>query len=715
MRSITFIYLKYLLYSMVEFGTGYNMPMDREYGHHGHAHDHAGSDRSPASNSTNDVNVGIKDLGMSLAVGPVPNVPAIGAKLRAGMKTLEIGFTGSGKGNAQQQTPEYYGEAQRRALQELGKANEVNFTTHASFGIQGLAGMDQQGNFSKSSKNFSIQEIRRAIEFAGDVAHGGPVVVHTGEFQRPIMGADWNQEGEFAGKFKMYEDEQERESHFVVDTRNGRLIQEARKNRKVSRPVWLQAEQDDSEQGVKKGDYVDYWGKKVSRSERVPIYNKEKGEFETQQYDWKDLQQEADKMSKEAQQDWERWRKASQEERKKIEEESQWGRFLKESISKKDIKVRPEEAYIIASLETSAGNARGWALNYSGDFQENIDHIKKLRKAKEFYKQIEDTSNPEEKERLKRQVGDLVPGLVPMDAKYPTDIIKRQLEHFENRIKQSREGAASQFAQAEEAMETIKHVQSAETYALEEAYDSYAQAGIAAMKQSEKMERKGILKKPITVAMENLFPESFGSHPDELIDLVLSSRKKMAERLQTEQRLSAEDAKRKAEQHITATLDTGHINIWRKYWKGDPNNTIEQNDKEFNTWIVKKTAEMAKNRVIGHVHLDDNYGYHDDHLAPGEGNTPITEMIKALKDNGYKGELIVEPGADWTTDLSGFHSVMKTWKLFGSPVYGAGQSMRGRGWSSIGSYMGMNQPPYFVFGSYSPSEDWTLWSGVPLE
>src|SRR3989338_1516469 len=175
---------------MVEFGTGYQMPMDREYGQQAHAHDH--SHTSPSNNSTNDVGVGIKDLGMSLALGPVPNVPAIGAKLRAGMKTLEIGFTGAGKGSGQSQTPEYYGEAQRRALQELGKANEVNFTTHASFGIQGLAGMDQQGNFSKSSKNFSIQEIRRAIEFAGDVAHGGPVVVHIGEFQRPIMGADWN-------------------------------------------------------------------------------------------------------------------------------------------------------------------------------------------------------------------------------------------------------------------------------------------------------------------------------------------------------------------------------------------------------------------------------------------------------------------------------------------------------------------------------------------
>ena len=35
---------------------------------------------------------------MSLVVGPVKDVPAIGAKLRAGMKTLEIGFTGFGKG-----------------------------------------------------------------------------------------------------------------------------------------------------------------------------------------------------------------------------------------------------------------------------------------------------------------------------------------------------------------------------------------------------------------------------------------------------------------------------------------------------------------------------------------------------------------------------------------------------------------------------------------
>ena len=59
---------------------------------------------------------------------------------------------------------------------------------------------------------------------------------------------------------------------------------------------------------------------------------------------------------------------------------------------------------------------------------------------------------------------------------------------------------------------------------------------------------------------------------------------------------------------------------------------------------------------------------------------------------------------------------MKTWKLFDSPVYGVGAGMRGRGWGSLGEgYLGVAHPPYFVFGGYSPSEEWTLWSGVPLE
>ncbi len=710
---------------MVEFGSGYHMLMDREYGHQAHAHDH--SQASPSNNSTNDVGVGIKDFGMSLALGPVPNVPAVGAKLRAGMKTLEIGFTGSGKGSGQSQTPEYYGKAQRIALEEIGKANEVNFTTHASFGIQGLAGADQRGNFSKSAKEFTLQEIRRAIEFAGDVAKGGPVVVHTGEFHRPVTGADWNQEGEDAGKFRMFEKEKEQETFGVVDRRLGNLIVEAHKNKAVSKPVWLTAKAgeeyedfDGKKRTAQKGEpiYVDYLGKQVHRYGRVPVFNKEKQEFEVKQYDWKEIGEQAKEMEAEAREEFKNWKKVSSQEKAEIETKSMWVRFLREDIvdPEKEIKIRPEEAYVVAALETQIGNAKGWAYNYSRDFDEHVENVKKLRKALEFYEKLETETDEEERWKLKRQAESLAGGLVPSDAKMPSEIIRRQLGTFESHIKQAQESAASQFAQAAEQMETIRHIQSAETFALEEAYDSYAQAGISAMRQSEKMQRAGKLKKPIAIAMENLFPESYGAHPDELIKLVLESRKKMEQVLQEKYKISQKEAHEKAQQHITATIDTGHVNMWRKYWVGNPNKTIESNDKDFDEWVVKKMGEMAKKDVVGHVHLDDNYGYHDDHLAPGEGNAPINKMVKALKDNGYKGELIVEPGADWTTDVSGFSSVMKTWKLFGSPVYGAGSGMRGRGWGSLGEgYLGVGHPPYFVFGGYSPSEDWTLWSGVPLE
>ena len=43
------------------------------------------------------------------------------------------------------------------------------------------------------SKNYSLDELKRAIKFASDVGQGGPVVVHTGEFSRPIVDAAWNQ------------------------------------------------------------------------------------------------------------------------------------------------------------------------------------------------------------------------------------------------------------------------------------------------------------------------------------------------------------------------------------------------------------------------------------------------------------------------------------------------------------------------------------------
>lgn len=715
---------------MVEFGTGYLMPMDREYGHHAHAHD-AGS---PREGSTNDIGLNIGDFGMSLGLGPVPNVQAIKSKLYAGSKKLEFVFTGSQKGSGQGQTPEMYGLKQRQALEEIGKANRVDFTTHATVGVYGLAGMDQRGNFSKQSKNMSLQEIKRAIEFASDVGRGGPVVVHTGEFHRPIVDAEWNtQEGDpWKSKFRMYTDEEGKTSYAVVDTRTGGLVQEARKNRKVARPVWNRYEegsevweknegqeyQDGAGNSIKPGDYIDYHGNRLDPEKRVPKYDYEKGTFLTRQMDWEDISKEAVEMTTRAREIWRKWKKGdlSDEEFNR----SYWTRF-KEVKEEEEIKIRPEEAYIISTFETNAANSRGWAHYYGAGFKDSVESVQKLRKAYELYKRIEEATDEEDKWKLQMQISSLrLPGgLVPQDVKFPSEIIKDQLLQQEGHLKQNQEASSAQWSQAEESMETIRNIESAETYAFKEACDAYAEAAISAMQHSDKLQKEGKLKKPLAIAMENLFPESYGAHPDELIKLVHGSRERMANMLK-QRGMVEEQARKEANEHITATFDTGHLNMWRKYWKGDENKSMKQNDEEYNQWMLQKIGKMVDADIVGHVHLDDNYGYHDDHLAPGEGNAPIKEMVELLKKKGYKGELIIEPGADYTTDVSGFHSVMKTWRMFNSPVYGAMSGGGGMGsrrnWSQVGyGWFGQNDPPYFVFGGYSPSEDWTLWSGVPLE
>jgi hypothetical protein len=254
--------------------------------------------------------------------------------------------------------------------------------------------------------------------------------------------------------------------------------------------------------------------------------------------------------------------------------------------------------------------------------------------------------------------------------------------------------------------------------------------------------------------MENIFPERFGGHPQEFKWLIKEARNKMVEMLTTpeielgmsykgkealkktnmegelelqkqanpwfQRGMSKVQAEKVAATHIKGTLDTGHMNLWRKYFQPKMGASAEQNEVEFKKWYLKNVEDLAKEGLIGNVHLTDDYGYQDDHLAPGQGNTPVKEVVSILQKNGYKGALTVEPGADASTDLSDVHGLMKTWRHFGSSIYGAGGSPAGGGgkqtWGQVQySYFGQNQPPYFVFGSYSPSNDWTLWSQTPME
>src|SRR3989344_343273 len=96
-----------------------------------------------------EVNLGVKDIGMSVPMGiSAANVAGIYSKIRMGTGNIEIQFPGYRSGSRNAMTPEMFGEDQRQAIRELSLANEVKFTTHASFGLMGLMGRDERGNFS---------------------------------------------------------------------------------------------------------------------------------------------------------------------------------------------------------------------------------------------------------------------------------------------------------------------------------------------------------------------------------------------------------------------------------------------------------------------------------------------------------------------------------------------------------------------------------------
>ena len=186
--------------------------------------------------------------------------------------------------------------------------------------------------------------------------------------------------------------------------------------------------------------------------------------------------------------------------------------------------------------------------------------------------------------------------------------------------------------------------------------------------------------------------------------------------------LRLQEAEKLANIHLKATIDTGHLNLWRKYYLQDPNLSPEKNEERFKKWMYGHIENLAKKGMVGNIHLTDNLGYEDEHLSPGQGNAPVKEILKIMKAHGYKGPITVEPGAAATTDEGDFYGLMQTWRYMGSSVYGAGIGgpirMGGpnRAWTDVqSSYFGQVVPPYFIFGSYAPSNDWTLWSGVPLE
>ncbi|MCK4521855.1 MAG: sugar phosphate isomerase/epimerase [Nanoarchaeota archaeon] len=698
---------------MVVFQTAYSTPMDREYtGNHV-------ADVKPSANIEEPV-FPVNEIGQTVTEGRQFGtfIQTATAAIRTGAGKIEL-QPGVG-GGEEAAGMENYGKDARETLREVAKVNEVTFTSvHTPAGsVANLSGFNpQQGSFSDEFRKKELDEVKSAIKFAAEAAQGGAVVVHTGEFQRTMFDAPWNKDK----KFTAYEEEEEKAVKHLVDKRTGNVIGEIRLNQVVPWTKWNKAESDytdSKDQHVGKGDYIDYENNKVGRSERVPEFNKETGTFEVEEARWDTFVKEAEELNKE------------------------------KGVKPGDVNyVTPQEAFLYATTETQEKIAKGYAMNYGYRAKYFFEDLKKLKKAKEFYEKLE-KSIPEE-ERWKIMIQDeglqgmrIAPGLIPNETKNPTEVLDKAIREANEQIEQSRDMVTGQMQQALQQKIQRENVTTTEKYAKQKTMQGYAEAGIESMRQTK---YNPYAKRDIFVAPENIFPEmGYGSHPEELIELVKTARKAMVERL-TEKEIekssgridsktgeevmtkvnnpfyegiSKEQAKKLAERHIKATLDTQHMGMWFNNFKPLKGETTEKRRERFNGWFMDEVKKMEKDNIIGNIHIVDSIGGSHQHLPAGQGDLPVVEAIKYLKSKGYDGYMNSE--AHGEERFGAGRIMVETWRAFGSPISGSGYGPPGTGfgpsWGSVQhGYFGRTYPPNFIFGAYSPSNEWTLWSEVPME
>ncbi|MBI2574592.1 sugar phosphate isomerase/epimerase [Candidatus Woesearchaeota archaeon] len=611
------------------------------------------------------------DIGISAP--PMQNqLEALQAKIRQGAMRVELGFMGRGKGSMGQgsTTPEMYGLEERRDMKELAKFNKVILTTHSTPAIGNVSGLTEQG-FNEMAREQAFNEIRRAIDFAADVTQGGAVVLHTGEFQRPL----YDNYPDFAmnpaetdvGHRMHPESERKKAVFHVVDERTGQVIP-IRTDQPVPLPVW-------KKDG--KGNYVmDEYGERVPETETDPA-------------------NPATVRYKMAPREWSYF----------VEESSRWNREHSDQAPR-----NAELQYFIEQNDMQRLQFKSLSKFYGGieEVEETKKSLEKVKKALTFYEELEKNTPPEDLWKLKQQSGTHpeMRGLIPPDdPRLPTQILKDLKTNYESLLQRRIYSELSYTQQARDIEERQKYIKPIKEYAIQKSADTIARAGLFAMQKSEQMKTP----EPIFVAPENIFPETYGSHPQELRSLIVAARKSMAQELEKRHGYDSQHAAELAQQHIKATFDIGHGYTWRKYFIGDPDKSIAENDTSFKRWLLDEVEKLARDKIIGHIHVSDNFGYEDEHVDPGMGRAPIKEFVERMKAHGIKN-VIVEPAHQ------DFRAMLGGWRHFGSSIYGVARP-GGDTWSDVWrSYFGQTAPPYFIYGESAPDpESWVLWSGTRME
>ena len=596
---------------------------------------------------------------------------SIQARIRQGAQAVELGFLGTGKGSAGQSsfTPGTVGIPERQAIRDVAKVNDVKISSvHASMKIQGLAGFDGRGEFSEAKRSQDMEEVKRTIDFAGDVTDGGAIVVHTGEFPYSVQ----DQHGKTPFKTKSGKEIKfsegyataQRAPKYLVNTKSGKIVD-----------------------SIAHDFEVQYLAEKEGA---------DKLEFETKTKTYDDFVVTA---------------KAN------LDSNERKAENMKEFEKHNEGKELSDEEY-----KNTYGDPGWMAAHFQidqGITQNKSDYLH--HKARyDHYKHDLDQAELQLRaaEALYKGAGVAKPDFA---GKQSIDALQRKVYYFKSHAEAEKEYMKRYDLQRKNSYEQLYSFRPIESYGVQKTAESIAELAIDAARVT----RDKKLKNPLFVAPENLWDGNYGAHPKDLRKIIVDSRNKVVEFMTSDKieiqgkevdnpfksyakkalghTPSKSEAKKIAENHIKATFDIGHANIWRKYFDGD--------EKEFKSWMGHEVEKLTKDGIIGHVHVSDNFGYNDEHLPPGYGNAPIKEFLTHMNKSGFDKEFIVEPAHH---DIGALHSGME---FLQTPIYRI-DTQTHRWTSPERSYFGQTHIPGFVTPGYLPNvgeQKPMVWSELPLE
>jgi hypothetical protein len=652
---------------MVWYSGSYYHTLDREYELFGLARNKG------AGQKLSEPLLRVDQIGTSVAEGREGGGrfrQTVVAAMSRGVREIELGLSPSNVMSG----PASYTETEKQELRELARINNVRYTsTHVSpASVGNLSGLAQNGSgFSEPERQRVLNEIKQAINFAAETALGGAVVVHTGEFPRSFSKFEKQGLMEFTGEAGKPGAASKQRVHHFVDEKTGEVIHSVREDLKNYEYYYVGAD------GKREKDK----NKAQLDQAHQPILYKENGNYVTYEKTWADYEEDA------------RLKGLSPDKVPRL--------FFEDTLRTAEEKARSQVKDFESRYEKEKVRA-GYYFDMIKSLKDRLTVVPENMRS-DVYDQMREflveTRSIHHAQSLSNKDAESMLNLFEETTKKEMESMHEAIMVNSRKLKD---------------LEDVKlRTKPISEYAFGKSISSLAELGITAMQETENAKANPSLKgekiDPVFIAPENIFPEmGYGSHPEELAKLVTDARIEMTKQLKNSG-WNESDAKKAAERHIRATFDTEHLGMWKKHFVQKPGQSREDYDKAFNKWYIEQVDTLAKSGVLGHVHLADGFGAGHANLPPGSGILPIKDAVKALKEKGYGGTFESEGYGDPLNQETG------AWNYFGSPIYAAGSRSYTTFDKMYQSYFGSLSPNIEVTPSYYPSEQWKVWTGVPLD